>query len=81
MHTAKSVSLTTRRVWRMTTDAPRGEWVESNAAHLAPYKHSHEDEVGWAISSLDLACGLDVFEVDDSVLTELSSERATKPSR
>lgn len=71
---SKHSSAPARRVWRVSADAPMGEWVDSRAdesrqaeprAPSAPVS-----ETGFLQSSLDLAQGLEVIDRTDSVSVE-----------
>lgn len=54
------------RVWRITRDAPQGEYVDSGYQRQAtvPPASVERPEPGWLMSSFELACGLDATEVD-----------------
>ncbi|MDE2371123.1 MAG: hypothetical protein KGN16_19290 [Burkholderiales bacterium] len=54
-----------RQVWRITSEAPQGEYVESGAPRRGAPSADAWDSVGWVSSSHDLAAGLDVLESDD----------------
>ena len=65
-----------RRVWRITEQAPQGEWVDRDApvpsrpASLSP----EESSSGWMLSSFDLLKGAEVSEDHDTVPDELFDE-------
>ena len=67
-----------RLVWRITAEAPLGEYVEINgapSAPAAPLKPVETHEGGWVESSFDLARGLEVKEL------LISADHAVKRSR
>jgi hypothetical protein len=56
-----------RKVWRITTDKPGGEWVD---AHSAPPSRDELDRStlpldSWTTSSMDLLDGVQIVEHDD----------------
>lgn len=58
-----------RRIWRMTTDAPHGTYVDSESpapATAAPERE--EAERSWLGSSLELAAGVRVTETPADTL-------------
>jgi hypothetical protein len=55
-------------VWRMTAAAPHGEYVDLAATQAVDGDPSSANVKGWASSSFDLAAGLDVVELEDSML-------------
>ncbi len=71
-------------IWRISEDAPLGEWVDSGST--SPPRPSRIDlpEVSsgsWVTSSYDLLKGADIVEGDDSVRGELFDELfGTKPA-
>ena len=70
-----------RLVWRITAEAPLGEYVEINGAAsatpapTAPSKPVETHEGGWVESSFDLARGLEVKEL------LISADHAVKRSK
>jgi hypothetical protein len=71
-----------RRIWRVTPEAPMGEFVELDPAappkpDALPAELEGRPEVGdsnWVQSSFDLAIGLDVRDFDDTVPGDLFDE-------
>ena len=65
-----------RKVWRISKQAPLGEWVHPNS----PITESRSDPLpevstgNWVNSSFDLASGADVQEVSDTIPGELFEE-------
>jgi hypothetical protein len=67
-----------RLIWRITADAPLGEYVEVGgppSAPAPPSKSAETHEGGWIESSYDLARGLEVRELS------LPADPATKRPR
>lgn len=56
-----------RKVWRITTDKPGGEWVDANSA--APPREALDRSTlpldSWTTSSMDLLDGVQIVEHDD----------------
>lgn len=69
-----------RRVWRITPDAPQGKYVEVDAPP-PPAQSLERPEPGWALSSFELASGLDVLEGGDTVPGDLLDDWIEKPAR
>jgi len=63
-------------VWRISKQAPHGEWVDP----ISPIPASRSDSLpevstgNWVNSSFDLASGADVQEVTDTIPGELFDE-------
>ncbi len=70
-----------RLVWRITPEAPRGEYVAATAAPKARCEPANGDESGWVLSSFDLLTGLDVIEGDGLAPLHLFNEVFTKPAK
>ena len=56
-----------RKVWRITTDKPGGEWVD---AHSTPPPRDEQDRStlpmdSWTTSSMDLLDGVQIVEHDE----------------
>jgi hypothetical protein len=69
-----------RRVWRVTQNAPHGEYVDVavvTAADLAGPAPRREDQ-GWLVSSFELTHGLDVSDETDTLPGELFDQLFTK---
>ena len=64
-----------RRVWQVTRRAPFGEYVYVDALPI------DLPEPGWAASSSDLANGLDVYEVNDTMPADLMDDLFNEPSK
>ena len=67
-HTPKPV----KRVWRVTADAPQGEYVDPDAP--APEKTTEpalRPDSGWHLSSFELSSGLEVNDTPDTVPADL----------
>jgi hypothetical protein len=52
----------------MTPTAPHGEYIDLAATRIVQDDSPNPPENGWASSSFDLASGLDVVELEDSML-------------
>jgi hypothetical protein len=76
----KDSSAGRRRVWRVTKDAPLGEYVDPDEVRrepqhqLPPNDPFEQPEPGWLMSSFELAHGLEVHEHADTVPGELLDE-------
>lgn len=75
-----------RRIWRVTPEAPMGEFVELDAAGAKadeplPERDARPEsgESNWVQSSFDLAIGLEVSDFDDTVPAELLEELFKTP--
>ena len=64
-----------RRVWRISAEAPQGEYVDSRADETKasePRRVFQEvPDTNWMQSSLELAQGLDVIDRTDSMSNEM----------
>jgi hypothetical protein len=70
----KSAKPGRRRVWRITADAPLGEFVDPDA-HPPPRPAAGDPESGgWVMSSFDLKHGAEVSEGPDTVPDDLFDE-------
>ncbi|MBK6862876.1 MAG: hypothetical protein IPG91_04540 [Ideonella sp.] len=74
-------------VWRISADAPKGEWVDPDQIEPAPPKLA-EPEVStgsWVTSSFDLLSGADVIEssgtLTPGMFDELFETQAHDPKR
>jgi hypothetical protein len=70
-----------RLIWRITAEAPLGEYVEVGGAPTPqppPAKPAETHEGGWIESSYDLARGLEVREL--SLPTDPPSKRPRDPA-
>ena len=65
-----------RKVWRISKNAPWGEWVDPNLPVAAPASAPQPEvsEDTWVTSSFDLANGVDVNEEPDTVPGDLLDE-------
>ena len=72
----KSVAKGSRVVWRITSDAPLGEFVDLDALpRPAPNVDPLErPEPGWLVSSFELTHGLDVIDEFDTLPGEVVDE-------
>jgi hypothetical protein len=76
-------SIPGRKVWRITTDKPGGEWVD---AHSAPPPSTRDERStlpmdSWATSSMDLLDGVQIVEHTDIPLPEDLPLPPNDPSR
>ena len=75
MVTKKQSSDSPRRVWRISAEAPLGEFVDPQAKAKAPAPPPVTEETprdaGWVRSSWDLMTGLDVIETGPGELMSL----------
>jgi hypothetical protein len=62
---------TQKLVWRITPDAPKGEWVAAAAIRHERADTPEEARGNWAMSSFDLQYGADISDVSDTVPEEL----------
>ena len=72
----RSVHKPKKLVWRMTDNAPMGEWIDPEAPP-APAPANNLPEVssgGWVASSFDLLRGTDVSDDPDTVPSALWDE-------
>jgi len=66
-----------RRVWRMTADAPQGEFVDALPGELSPMTEGVEaaapvrSHPNWRASSHDLETGLEVSDFSDTLPNDL----------
>jgi hypothetical protein len=71
---SKHSAMPARRVWRISADAPQGEYVDSRAddGKRAEPRHRTDAEPTTSLmtSSIDLAQGLDVIDSTDSISHE-----------
>ena len=58
-------------VWRITPDAPLGEFVDPGALPPSPAVPGEPERGGWVVSSFDLKHGVDVREDGDTVPGDL----------
>ena len=68
---------TVRKVWRMSKNAPQGEWVEVKPAPSSVVPRDDLPEVSsgsWVTSSYDLLSGSQVIEDPDTVPGDLFDE-------
>jgi len=69
-----------RKVWRMTPDAPQGEFVESRAVEPVVETSTvvkiltNPPPPSWRASSFDLLHGLEVHDFADTVPTDVYDE-------
>lgn len=64
-----------RRVWRVTANAPQGEYVDPDAPPTPrTVVHFDRPEPGWLQSSFDLSIGLEVVEAPDTIPPEVFDE-------
>ena len=70
----------TRRVWRVTQNAPQGEYVDPDAqpAEIAPAAPAERAEPGFLVSSFELTHGLEVSEETDTLPGDLFDELFNK---
>jgi hypothetical protein len=81
-----------RIVWRITSAAPQGEYVDSALSTVPPpdapelpaavqEEPAERAERSWLLSSFELAHGLDVIEDDPTIPAELFDEFDKPPRR
>jgi hypothetical protein len=70
-----------KKVWRISSDAPLGRWVDPGAEPVEPGQPEERIEPGWRQSSFDLAYGLEVEDATDTVPGELLDELFKKPAQ
>jgi hypothetical protein len=59
-----------RRVWRVTANAPQGEYVDPDAPPPTVV-HFDRPEPGWLQSSFELSIGLEVVEASETMPAEV----------
>lgn len=71
---SKHSGVPVRRVWRVSAEAPHGEYVDSRADESRPgdARRTPADvpDTNWMQSSIDLAEGLEVIDRTDTVSDE-----------
>ena len=72
---------TGRRIWRITQDAPLGEYVDPDATPSEPQRPllQRPEPPGWQASSFELTHGLEVSDETDTIPGELFDELFKKP--
>ncbi|MDE2395744.1 MAG: hypothetical protein KGL43_26445 [Burkholderiales bacterium] len=76
----KKVEQPVRLVWHIGPDAPQGEYIDAKRVQPPSPEPLDESRVsGFLVSSLDLFCGLDVSEADETVPGELMDELFNPP--
>jgi hypothetical protein len=66
-----------KKVWRISRNAPMGEWVVVKPTPEEPQRREELPEVysgGWVISSYDLLSGSEVIEGPDTIPSDLFDE-------
>ena len=71
VHRKSTVGHTTRRVWRITPNAPHGEYVDPDQVPPTLTHPPERPEPGWRVSSFELAHGLEVTDETDTLPGEL----------
>lgn len=68
----KKMEQPARLVWHIGPDSPQGEYIDARRVQPVTPEAVDESRVsGFLVSSLDLICGLDVVEADETVPGEL----------
>lgn len=72
-----------RKIWRISKQAPLGEWVTPSAPPIGPPRADLlEVSYGsWVTSSFDLASGAEIAEVTDTIPGELFDELFDSPAK
>jgi len=73
-----SVGHATKRVWRITPNAPHGEYVDPSQVPAELSRPAERPEPGWLVSSFELTRGLDVSDECDTLPGDLFDELFTK---
>ena len=60
-----------KRVWRVTAEAPQGEFVDPSATPERAGELALRPDSGWHESTFDLSAGLDVSEAPDTLPADL----------
>lgn len=86
MNKRKKKTSPKRMVWRMSDDAPLGEWIDPDAAPPAkpepPAGEPPESaSSGWRLSSYDLLRGTEISESPDTVPDALFDELFGPPDK
>jgi len=73
----------TRRVWRVTQNAPQGEYVDPDAqpVEIAPVPPAERAEPGFLVSTFELTHGLEVSEETDTLPGDLFDELFNKSGK
>ncbi len=61
-------------VWRISPDAPKGEWVDPATTPAEKLNEAEFESGAWLMSSFDLQYGADIRDVTDTVPEELLDE-------
>jgi len=69
-----------RLVWRVTAAAPLGEYVDPDALPVLPPRVDRPDP-GWLLSSFELADGLELKDLSDTIPGELFDKLFGAPPR
>ena len=62
---------TTKKVWRITPDAPQGKWVDPATIPPPELKVPDFESGTWLMSSFDLQYGAEIKDVTDTVPEDL----------
>ena len=62
---------TTKKVWRITPDAPQGKWVDPATIPPPEPKAPDLESGAWLMSSFDLQYGAEIKDVTDTVPEDL----------
>ena len=73
-HRKSTVGHVTKRVWRITQNAPHGEYVDPNQVPPELTRPPERPEPGWLVSSFELTHGLEVTDETDTLPGELFDE-------
>ena len=68
-----------RRVWRVTPNAPHGEYVDPDQVPQELTHPPERPEPGWLVSSFELTHGLEVTDETDTMPGDLFDELFNKP--
>jgi hypothetical protein len=74
VHRKSNVGHITKRVWRITPNAPHGEYVDPDQVPLELTRPPERPAPGWLASSFELTNGLDVSDETDTLPSELFDE-------
>lgn len=74
VHRKNGVGRVTKRVWRITPNAPHGEYVNPDEVPVELTHPPDSPEPGWLVSSFELTHGLDVSDETQTMPGELFDE-------
>ena len=74
VHRKNSEGHKPRRVWRVTQNAPQGEYIDPDNLPQPLARPLERPEPGWLVSTFELTHGLDVTDETDTLPGDLFDE-------